>query len=99
MAADGVEHRAGVGVRGEPQTRAAGVDRCDRALPGVDPRRVDRDVDAQPSVRAPGLERPEVAVQHDATAVEQGDRLAQVLDEVELVAREEQVAAGAACAR
>ena len=61
----------------------------------VDPRRVDGDVDAQPAVRALGLQRAEVAVQHDPAVVQQGDRLAEVLDQVELVAREQQVAAGA----
>ena len=34
-------------------------------------------------------------MQHDPAVVQQGDRLAEVLDEVELVAREQQVATGA----
>ena len=96
---DLVEHLPGIGVRCEPDPGAAGVDGTTVApdpsihvgsTVGVDP---------QPPIGALRLQGPQIALQDDAPVVEQRDRLAEVLDEVELVAGEEEVAHRRACAR
>ena len=91
VGAHGVEHAAGVGAGLEAQAGAGRVGGDRRRGLRVDPSLVHRDVDAQVAVGAAGLQRAHVAVEHDPTVVDEGDRLAEVLDEIELVAREEQV--------
>ena len=90
----GVEHRPGVDPRRQAQPRARRV--AAGHLGGVagDPGRLDRHVDPQVAVRARGLERPHVALEDHPALVEQRDRLAEVLHQLQLVAREQEEAAG-----
>ena len=69
------------------------------ASAGVDPGVVDGDVDAQVALRAARLQGADLTVEHHPAVVDEGDRLAEVLDEVELVAGEEQVPSRAARGR
>ncbi len=62
--------------------------------PAIQPASTDA-LDAQVAVGTARLELAQVAVQHDPPVVDERDGLAEVLDEVELVAREQEVPPGA----
>ena len=69
-----------------------GVDPFDRRGRLTEPRRLDGDVDAKVTIGALALQRAHVAVEHHPSPIDQRDRLAEILDEVELMAREQHVA-------
>ena len=93
----GVEHLAGVGARVQAQPGAGGVawsTTVGRAARRATPASTATST-TQVAVGAGRLQGPHVALQHHAAAVDQRDRLAEVLDQVELVAGEQEVPPGA----
>ncbi len=86
---------AAVSVPGWRRTRRTrGVGTHDLGAHARDPARVDLHVDAQEALGALTLEFTHIAPQHNLAVVDERDRVAEILDEVELVAREQQVATG-----
>ena len=89
---DEVEDRAGVGEVSELDPCAVRVDPFDHGRRLTEPCRLDGDVDAEVAIGALALQRAHVAMEHHHSPIDQRDRLAEILDEVELMAREQHVA-------